>query len=253
MYSDHTEQQRAYSQTYAGTRSDEDIDYIGNDVHEIVRDTPIRRLVKLARQSGVDFTGKRILIVGCGLGTDLFYLRRLVDAEFTCTDLSEENVRITKKHFPDIVAKVANSEALPFADDDFDYAIVCDSLHHMARPYLGIYEMLRTAKNGICIIEPHDCRLTRFATSVSLMQEYEDAGNYVLKFNRHDLKRLAACFRYRAFASSVFATDFGVFARLPASLRPLVFPFFRIGTWFLNAVVPGQGNAFVGIVLKNRQ
>ena len=196
--------------------------------------------------------GKRVLVVGCGIGTDIFYLKRYTDAKIYCTDISDQNVSITRKFFPEVEADVADTESLPFSDDHFDYSIVCESLHHMARPYLGIYEMLRVSREGICIIEPHDCLLTRVATRFGLMQEYEESGNYVLKLSRHDLDRLASSLRLDVCAASLFATDFGVFERLPMNFRRLFFPIFRAGTSVLNRIVPGQGNAFVGAVFKGR-
>lgn len=250
MFTAHTDIQRDYSDQNAFARSDEDINYQGSPVHEIIRDLPIRALANLLQQQGVSLDGKRVLIVGCGLGTDLFYLKRYVDAKFHCTDISSQNVEITKKFFPEVEAQAADTEALPFPDEHFDYAVVCDSLHHMARPYMGIYEMLRVAKQGVCIIEPHDCWLTRTATRFGLMQEFEEAGNYVLKLSRHDIARLARSFRLKCASTSVFATDFGIFERLPMSLRRAFCPIFKFGTSLLNTVVPAQGNSFVGLILK---
>lgn len=250
MFAAHTEIQRDYSNQDASARLDEDINYQGSPVHELIRDLPIRALANLLNRQAVSLDGKRVLVVGCGLGTDLFYLKRYADAKFHCTDISSQNVTITKKSFPDVEAETADTEALPFPDEHFDFAVVCDSLHHMARPYMGIYEMLRVAREGVCIIEPHDCLLTRTATRFGLMQEFEEAGNYVLKLSRHDIARLARSFRLKCASTSVFATDFGIFERLPMSLRQVFCPVFKFGTSLLNAVVPGQGNSFVSVILK---
>jgi SAM-dependent methyltransferase len=250
MYAEHTQNQRTFSDVVASRRSFEEIDYKGSPVHEHIRDLPMRRLFDLLHRANVSLDGKRVLIVGCGIGTDIYYLSRYADAKIYCTDISPENVSITRKFFPSAEVEVADTEALPYPDGHFDFAIVCDSLHHMARPYLGIYEMLRVSKDGICIIEPHDCLLTRVAMRVGLMQEYEDAGNYVLTFSGHDLTRLVKSLRLRTCTASLFATDFGLFERMPQVLRRLLFPVFRIGTACLNRIVPGQGNVFVGAVFK---
>jgi SAM-dependent methyltransferase len=250
MFTAHTLKQRDFSDENASARSDEIINYQGSPVHELIRDLPIQAATTLLHRRGINLEGKNVLIVGCGLGTDLFYMKRYVDAKYSCTDISDQNVLITKKFFPDANVEAADTEALPYGDDQFDFVFVCDSLHHMARPYLGIYEMLRVAKEGICIIEPHDCLLTRFATRFGLMQEFEAAGNYVLKLSRHDIGRLARSFRLKCFSTSVFATDFGLFERLPMRLRRLFFPVFRLGTALLNTIIPSQGNTYVGVILK---
>ena len=253
MYAEHTQNQRDYSDLIASGRSSEAIDYRGSPVHEHIRDLPVRRLIDLLRRENISLDGKRVLIVGCGIGTDIYYLRRYADPKIYGTDISPENISITRKFFPLEGAEVADTEALPYPDDHFDFALVCDSLHHMARPYLGIYEMLRVAKEGIGIIEPHECALTRLAMRVGLMHEYEEAGNYVLTFNRRDLTRLVKSFHLDAGATSLFATDFGLFERLPLALRRLLFPVFRMGTAILNGIVPGQGNVFVGAVFKRKK
>ena len=70
MFTDHTHKQRDYSDVEAAERLHENIDYLGSPVHELIRDLPIRKLTDLLRRNGNTLDGKRILIVGCGLGTD---------------------------------------------------------------------------------------------------------------------------------------------------------------------------------------
>lgn len=250
MFSALTDRQREFSDISAGERIHENIDFRGSPVHELIRDLPIRRLMELLRQEGHRLDGQRILIVGCGFGTDIYYLRRYADIDIVATDISIQNTIITRKSFDNCDAMVADSELLPFADNSFDYVFICDSLHHMARPYLGIYEMLRVANRAICIIEPHDCALTKLATRVGLMQEYEEAGNYVLKLNRHDIARLARSLFVTCKTTSIFATDFGLFERLPLKMREFIFPIFRTATALINAIMPSQGNTFIGAIFK---
>jgi ubiquinone/menaquinone biosynthesis C-methylase UbiE len=49
-----------------------------------------------------------------------------------------------------------NAERMDLADQSFDYVVCKESLHHMPRPYLAIYEMLRIARRGVFFIEPTD-------------------------------------------------------------------------------------------------
>ena len=49
-----------------------------------------------------------------------------------------------------------NAEHISLSDDSFDYVVCKESLHHMPRPFLAIYEMLRIARKGIFFIEPSD-------------------------------------------------------------------------------------------------
>lgn len=250
MFQHNTQRQKDFSDTSAVRRESEDIDYAGSPVHELIRALPVEALKRVLDRSSQSLEGKSVLLVGCGYGTDLFYLQRHYNARITTFDLSFKCVQITRRHFADVTVFVGDSETLPFVDDSFDYALVSESLHHMARPYAGIYEMLRVAGSGVCIVEPHDCAVTRAATRIGLMQEYEDAGNYVLKFNRHDINRLAQTLFIKAHCASLFATDFSIFERLPPALKKVFVPIFKAVTRLLNIVIPSQGNVFVAVISK---
>ncbi len=49
-----------------------------------------------------------------------------------------------------------NAEALSFPENHFDYVFCKESYHHFPRPMIALYEMLRVAKEGVLLIEPHD-------------------------------------------------------------------------------------------------
>jgi ubiquinone/menaquinone biosynthesis C-methylase UbiE len=50
-----------------------------------------------------------------------------------------------------------NAENLSLPDKSFDYVVCKEALHHMPRPYLAIYEMLRVARKAVFIVaEPSD-------------------------------------------------------------------------------------------------
>lgn len=49
-----------------------------------------------------------------------------------------------------------NAEHLDLPDETFDYVVCKEALHHMPRPMLAIYEMLRVARKAVFLIEPSD-------------------------------------------------------------------------------------------------
>ena len=49
-----------------------------------------------------------------------------------------------------------NAEKIDLPDNSFDYVVCKEALHHMPRPYMAIYEMLRVSRKGVCFIEPSD-------------------------------------------------------------------------------------------------
>lgn len=124
-----------------------------------------------------------------------------------CTEVLEEAQR------RGLIAAYAreDAEALSFADGSFDFVVVKETLHHLQRPYLAIYEMLRVARVGAVIIEPHIHQplrglrvcvryLVRRLLRVHQRRqpppptplEYEPAGNLVYRFSAFDLSQCAA-------------------------------------------------------------
>ena len=49
-----------------------------------------------------------------------------------------------------------NAESITLPDNSFDYVLCKEAIHHMPRPQLAIYEMLRVARRAIILIEPRD-------------------------------------------------------------------------------------------------
>jgi len=95
------------------------------------------------------FKGKRLLEVGCGMGTDLLQFAR---GGSICTgvDLTPRSVEISSLHFglydmrADFV--LGDGERLPFADESFDVVYSNGVLHHTpdtARAVLELHRVLR--------------------------------------------------------------------------------------------------------------
>ena len=83
-----------------------------------------------------------------------------------------------------------NAENLSFADNCFDYVLCKESLHHMARPYLALYEMVRVARLAAVIIEPQ-CQMIDLPVIKNAKPHYEDDGNYVYGISKSELTKLA--------------------------------------------------------------
>ena len=88
-----------------------------------------------------------------------------------------------------------------------------ETLHHLARPYLGLYEMLRVAREGVVLIEPHYNHLALHRIGVKWLvrhllrrligryrvpdfhvmpaEEYEASGNFVFRLNPYELAQIA--------------------------------------------------------------
>jgi len=91
-----------------------------------------------------------------------------------------------------------NAESLHFASQSFDIIFCKEGLHHLARPVLGLYEMLRTCRVAVVFIEGYDGWLNRRLERAGLSSIYEtdQAGNigqrrnYVFRWGRRLLEEL---------------------------------------------------------------
>src|SRR5207244_10696890 len=83
-----------------------------------------------------------------------------------------------------------DSEALAFADGSFDWAIVRDGLHHLARPLKGLYELERVSREGFAILEGQDSWLVRLLVRLGLGEDWDPAGGYTYRFTRRELQKI---------------------------------------------------------------
>jgi len=84
-----------------------------------------------------------------------------------------------------------NVESLSYSDGSFDFVLCKETLHHLPRPYIGLYEMLRVSKVGVVLIEPYD----RFVNASPI----EKLGNWMLKKLKgrmHDLYEPSGNYKY---------------------------------------------------------
>tara|TARA_A100001035_G_scaffold82192_1_gene63928 strand:- start:944 stop:1843 length:900 start_codon:yes stop_codon:yes gene_type:complete len=100
-----------------------------------------------------------------------------------------------------------NAENLDFEANSFDYVLIKETLHHLPRPWLAIYESFRVCKKGVIIIEPNDPYpysnvlrisfiniknlLKRFLGKKVYKDEYsfEEVGNFIYTINFRELEK----------------------------------------------------------------
>jgi SAM-dependent methyltransferase len=212
--------------------------------HDHFRAMPFLRVQELLQAQGIDLNDQRVLVASCGSGIDVHYLKKLYPrANFFVSDLSGAAVERAVRAFPGVQGQVEDGEAMSFADDHFDYAFIAGSLHHLPRPMLGLYELLRVARHAAIVIEPNDCGVIRLATRLGLATEVEAVGNYVYRFSVHDVKRVARSL----FTTCVCAPLFAIHrvARSRAEFLLL-----RLLNALANQLIPSQGNTLVFVIFK---
>ena len=123
--------------------------------------------------------GKKVLEVGCGVGSDLIRFARS-GACVTGIDLSSRSAFLAKErlhlyHYEGTVLE-ADAEDIPFVDDAFDFVYSLGVLHHTPDTQKAISEIYRVAKPGgeICIMLYHK-------PSLVTLQMYLLFGLFALK------------------------------------------------------------------------
>jgi len=99
----------------------------------------------------IDWCGKRILEVGCGVGTDSRYITRL-GGDVTAVDLAPNAVKLTKRGFRLMALDgnqiICDAENLPLKKESFDIVYSWGVLHHTERPRKAFREIYRVLKGG---------------------------------------------------------------------------------------------------------
>lgn len=159
------------------------------------------------------------LTVGDGrLGSDAKMLQDFGAKNVTASDLSEISLQAGLEKGYITKYQVANAEKLPFEDNEFDYVVCKEVIHHLPRPYLGIYESLRVAKKAVILIEPNDKNISIqkeneriisnvFSSLKSLIKDilaipryryhafieprYEESGNFLYGLSHYEMEKLA--------------------------------------------------------------
>jgi ubiquinone/menaquinone biosynthesis C-methylase UbiE len=106
------------------------------------------------------WAGKKILEVGCGVGSDLLRFAR-AGAQVVGIDLSPKSVSLARSRLQlhncrgDVF--VADAENLPFEKDEFELTYSWGVLHHTPNPAKAVQEIYRVTKPGgeICIMLYH--------------------------------------------------------------------------------------------------
>ena len=137
---------------------------------------------------GVSLSGKSVLSVCGGDGQEADFFRSH-GARVTLIDLSEVALGAAQVRSADLHPTCMDAESLAFADRSFDWVIVRDGLHHLARPIKGLYELERVSREGFVIIEGQDSLPVRFLSKFGIAENWDPAGGYVYRFSRREFHK----------------------------------------------------------------
>ena len=148
--------------------------------------------------------GSKILDVGCGDGVLGGKLIETKNCVVTGIDMSQEAIR--KARLNKLEALIGDIEKpLDFADESFDYAILCNVLEHLVDPLATLKESLRVSREGVIISVPN---FAVFPARVELaLGRFPRTPLFRLKWYNSQHIRL---FSYKDFKCALNELHFGV-------------------------------------------
>jgi len=198
------------------------------DKHQIYQDFPDSTVGGWRYQRMIDFVDcfsnlpASWLTLGDALGHDAYMLKLRGVNDVMASNLDCSNLEVAFNAGKVDKYLAINAESIPFENDSFDYLLCKEALHHMPRPMMAIYEMLRVAKKGVFFIEPQDPiidwpikrndnfyreitptdaigekviirnSITHDEVTSSYMDWWEDqAFNYVYTFSKREIRKIA--------------------------------------------------------------
>ena len=117
----------------------------------------------------------KILDVGCGEGTGLFYLARYGFKNLYGVEVSNKRIDKVKQKFNKGIAidHIAVEESLPFPDNTFDVVISMAVVEHSLNPDFFISEIARVAKKQSIIVVSSDCFAWRILQRIKLYKSVQ--------------------------------------------------------------------------------
>ena len=184
----------------------------------------------------VDFSayrGQRLLEVGCGIGTDLVRFAR-GGARVTGVDLAETAIDLARKNFAlHTLAveelRVANGEALPYADATFDVVYGHGVIQYTADAAQLIRECHRVLKpggTGIFMVYNRVSWLNALSKVMKVALEHEDAP-VLKKYSIAEFRDLLKPFG----EVQIVPERFPVKSRLHGGWKGVAFNTFFVGTF----------------------
>ncbi len=159
---------------------------------------------------------------------------------------------------PRVSYKKENIENLSAKNESFDLVFCKESLHHLSRPVLGLYEMLRVCKKAAVFIEPNETFLGNLLEKIGLSSVYEKnqqgnlrgRDNYVYRWSKRDLAKLLRSY-YLESGWELYLTTCWLSNR-PKVARSGFRKLFLFFGWFANLFPFIRGNYLSAFILPGK-
>jgi len=172
---------------------------------------------------------------------------------------SDDTLREIASSDPRVRYEKQNCERLAYASGSFDLVFCKDSLHHLARPVQGLYEMLRVCRGAALLLEPYDSQLDGLLRRLGLSTVYESSqlGNLDLRDNfvyRWDRKQLEFVLKslYLESGSSLELTLGWMSSRFNGHSNRAVRRFAALAGWLVGFLPGSRGNYMTALLAPGR-
>jgi SAM-dependent methyltransferase len=156
------------------------------------------RMLSCAQPLVQALPNSRWMTVGDGAyGSDAAYLTSL-GVQAVASSLVTDTLRVAHERGYIREYREENAERLSLADDAVDFVLCKEAYHHLPRPPIGLYEMLRVARVGVLLIEPIDG--TRLLDGLKYLVKkllrgdvetrFEPAGNFIYRISIEEMAKL---------------------------------------------------------------
>ncbi|MFQ3548796.1 MAG: class I SAM-dependent methyltransferase [Armatimonadota bacterium] len=144
------------------------------------------------------------LTIGDGrFGLDSLRLKRKGIKNIMPTDIKQNLLDAAQKEGWIESYSVENAEKLSFDDNSFDVIFCKESYHHFPHPQIGLYEMIRVAKEAVILIEPNDPFITNSIPFIIKQKikniikrkyipyaGFEPEGNYIYSISKREMEKI---------------------------------------------------------------
>ncbi len=192
---------------------------------------------------------------------DALALAKLPFEEILLTGISDPDdaIRDAVRADSRVSYRIENSERLSFESRSCDLVFCKESLHHLARPVLGLYEMLRVCRLSALLIEPYDTLSGRLFERLGLATVYETGqtgnlgarDNFVFRFACRPLE-FALNSYYLESDYTLELTLGWMSSRFNAHPSPGVRTLAALASWALGFLPGSRGNYMTALILPGR-
>ncbi len=185
-------------------------------------------LEEIQKCFNTNITGKKILEIGAGSGSDIVYLSAW-GAEAYALDFSRESIRSirswSKKKMTSVQIVKADAKKIPYPDNKFDLVYSVGLMEHFIRVLPLLIEQIRVVKpGGFLIIDvPQKYTLYTIAKHVRMSRNKHPCG-WETEYSKGDLLKLAQ--KLEQPVHCIYGRDSDIILKLPLYMRRLLSPIF---------------------------